>query len=210
MAIEPNKKMIKIHSLNKVIYLTDNQANFKSSSSNIIESISSASSLKKQYDRLIQQNDLNEIFFYNTDLELLLNYFSSMFRIIEAAGGLVKNQKGEWLFIFRHGKWDLPKGKIEKNESIETAAIREVEEECGISSLSIIKKLPSTYHTYYLEERPILKRTYWFEMNCTDTSPLIPQLEEGITDVKWLKTTSLEKVYTNTYSSIAEVLTALN
>jgi hypothetical protein len=84
-----------------------------------------------------------------------------------------------------------------------------VEEECGISKLSIINELPSTYHTYHLEEKEVLKRTYWFEMFCEDTSPLVPQLEEGITDVKWLAKNELQQVFDNTYDSILDVLKAL-
>ena len=118
----------------------------------------------------------------------------------------MKNETGEWLFIFRNGKWDLPKGKVEKKEAITKAAIREVEEECGIGKLTIIKELPTTYHTYYMEERAILKRTYWFEMLCKDTSVLIPQLEEGITDVKWLSKKQLRQVLENTYESVKDVM----
>ena len=160
-----------------------------------------------KFNKLANNKKLTEIYFFNGNLQQLFNYFSGMFRIIEAAGGLVKNEKGEYLFIFRNGKWDLPKGKIEKGEGIKTAAIREVEEECGISGLSIIKELPPTYHTYTMEEKAILKCTYWFEMSCDDTSAiLVPQIEEGITAVEWIATKNLKKVFKNTFESIKEVL----
>ncbi len=200
------KNSIKIYSVDKVVYLIDNQGVFNASEGVVLEPVQTKEEMKLKYTKLMGKNQLKEIYFFNSSLELLLDYFSSMFRIIEAAGGLVKNEKGEWLFIFRNGKWDLPKGKIEKGEAVKTAAVREVEEECGISGLSILKELPSTYHTYFLEEKNILKRTYWFEMLCKDTSQLVPQTEEGITDVKWIPSTHLKPVYDNTFGSIKEVL----
>lgn len=201
--------MIKVFSLNKIIYLIDNKNLYKPGSKSILEPIASEAEMRKKYEALFRQQDIDEAYFLNDKLENLLTFFSSMFKIIEAAGGLVQNNEGKWLFIFRNGKWDLPKGKIEKGEKIRTAAIREVEEECGISKLWIVKELPSTYHTYFMEEKQVLKRTYWFEMTCADTSALVPQVEEGITDVQWLAKSEFKKVKTNTYESILDVLKAL-
>lgn len=198
--------MVKVFSFNKIIYLISNQSLYVSDKDTAFVSIQSEDEMRLLYDELVNKNNLKEIYFYNENPELLFSYFSSMFRIIEAAGGLVKNEKNEWLFIFRNGKWDLPKGKIEKKEAVKKAAVREVEEECGISQLTIIKELPSTYHTYYMEERAILKRTYWFEMKCSDSSKLVPQLEEGITDVKWLSEKKLKMVYDNTFESVKDVM----
>ncbi|MCE9540576.1 MAG: NUDIX domain-containing protein [Bacteroidetes bacterium] len=201
--------MIKIFYFNKLIYLINNQAIFKPKEGAILADIQSADEMLLKFNKLAHKKKLYEIYFFNENIQHLFNYFSGMFRLIEAAGGLVKNEKDEYLFIFRNGKWDLPKGKIEKAEGIKTAAIREVEEECGISSLSIIRELPSTYHTYTIEEKIILKRTYWFEMSCDDTSAiLIPQIEEGITDVQWIATKKMKKVFNNTFESVKEVLSA--
>ncbi len=201
--------MIKIFSLEKIIYLIDDPKLFNPTKGCILVSIASKDEMRIKHDALINKNNLDTIYFFNENIEQLFNYFAAMFHIIEAAGGLVKNKKCEWLFIFRHGKWDLPKGKIEKGETIKTAAIREVEEECGISRLSIIKELPVTYHTYFMEEKRILKRTYWFEMICNDQSKLKPQTEEGITDVKWLGKNDLEQVKNNTYDSVKEVISVI-
>lgn len=198
--------MIKIFSTNKIIYLINSKPLVKFDKEAILVDITSKDELRLTYAELINKKDLNQIYFFNPDIELLFGYFSSLFQVIEAAGGLVRNKKMEWLFIFRNGKWDLPKGKIEKEESIKTAAIREVQEECSIGELTIIKDLPSTYHIYYINEKAILKRTYWFEMTCEDDSELIPQIEEGITEVKWIAAKDLKQVYENTYESVKEVL----
>lgn len=136
----------------------------------------------------------------------LFEIFKTRCKYIKAAGGRVKNAEGKTLLIFRSGKWDLPKGKIEKGEEPPEAAIREVEEECGISGLKIVRSLEPTYHTYIHKEKIVLKKTYWFEMSCSDTSKLIPQTEEGITEVKWADETELHEAMQNTFQSILDVV----
>lgn len=198
--------MIKIFTLNKIIYLAGNQDDI--SNDCVSKKIDSVQEMLKAYDELITTtNSPNEIYFYNDNVTRLFDYFASKFKIIEAAGGLVKNKNEQCLFIFRNGRWDLPKGKIEKGEAVKEAAIREVEEECGINELKIIKELPSTYHTYSIEEKNVLKRTYWFEMSTTYNKKLTPQLEEGITDVQWLSKNQLKQVIDNTYESVKDVVT---
>ncbi|MBK9478652.1 MAG: NUDIX domain-containing protein [Bacteroidetes bacterium] len=135
------------------------------------------------------------------------NALNSIYTKIEAAGGIVKNKQGQLLFIFRHGKWDLPKGKIEKGENEQDAALREVEEECGIAELTLQKKLTTTFHTYYLKDTPILKASHWYLMNYTGNSTqLIPQTEEHISDARWMNATEIQEAMKNTYASIAEVM----
>lgn len=197
--------MIKVFSPNKVIYLINDQKLFVPKGNRIIEAISSVAEMRSKYDETAK-NNIAELYFFNKDEKKLVGYFTGMFKIINAAGGFVQNDKEAWLFIFRNGKWDLPKGKIEKDEKIKTAAKREVEEECGIKGLTILKKLPPTYHVYLLEGQEILKRTYWFEMRCTDNSPLVPQKEEGITDVKWIPKSKFPKILANTYDSVKDVI----
>lgn len=198
--------MIKVFSLNKTLFFIDQISNYAQKTDNILISVDSERDIKNSYDTLIGENNFLEIYFYNGDIKWLFNEFKKMFRIIEAAGGLVKNENEKYLFILRHNKWDLPKGKIEKKETIETAAIREVEEECGIDNLKIIKQLQTTYHIYSLEEQAILKPTYWFLMQTNSDKNLTPQLEEGITEVKWFEKNELYIVQENTYESIREVL----
>ena len=172
----------------------------------VLVTIHSLDEMQMMYDELVNKNQFLEVYFYHENEKLLLTTFSSAFKVIEAAGGLVKNKKGEYLFIFRNEKWDLPKGKLDKGETAKNAAVREVEEECGVGKLKIVKELESTYHTYHEEEKAILKKTYWFEMSCEDDAKLVPQKEEGITEVKWLSKNELDQFYENTYESIKEVL----
>lgn len=198
--------MVKVFSLNKTICLTSNVMDYQQKKDSVLVRIHSLDELQMMYDELVNKNHLLEVYYYHENEKLLLTNFSAAFKVIEAAGGLVKNGKGEYLFIFRNGKWDLPKGKVEKGEAIKTAAIREVEEECGVGKLKIVKELESTYHTYSIDDKAILKRTYWFEMICDDASELVPQVEEGITEVRWMAKSELDCVFQNTYESIKEVL----
>ena len=127
------------------------------------------------------------------------------FKFIEAAGGLVINDLGEILFIKRNGIWDLPKGKVEVGELVNQAALREVEEECGVKNLSIESKITDTYHTYALGEKTILKKTYWYLMRNSGGDKLIPQSEEGITQALWVSPTDIPNYLLNTFPSIIDV-----
>jgi 8-oxo-dGTP pyrophosphatase MutT (NUDIX family) len=144
---------------------------------------------------------------YSSDLKNDWLVFLKNMEVIPAAGGLVLNPKKEVLFIFRNNFWDLPKGKIEKGESIETAAIREVEEECGIFNLSIIKKLIITYHIYFYKGLK-LKETHWFLMNSDFDKQLVPQTEEGITAVCFKNDTETHEVLKDTFENIKLVYEA--
>lgn len=131
----------------------------------------------------------------------------SLFPVIEAAGGLVKKTSGDILFIFRYGKWDLPKGKCEEGEKPAETAVREVMEETGVTGLSITKELIQTYHTYKIEGKRVIKKTWWFEMTYTDDSGILPQKIEDITVVKWLTQKDIPWVMRDSYASVIELLT---
>jgi 8-oxo-dGTP pyrophosphatase MutT (NUDIX family) len=139
------------------------------------------------------------------DLETEIAIFFKDHKPISAAGGIVV-RKDELLFIRRHGLWDLPKGKIEKNERIEQAAIREVEEECGIHGVKIKEHLIDTFHTYENKGKRYLKRTYWFRMAYNGSKDTIPQTEEGITEASWVDEDDLRIVFNETYPSIVQVI----
>lgn len=138
--------------------------------------------------------------------DLVLKKLAASVRTIEAAGGLVKNEKGEYLFIFRRGKWDLPKGKVDEGENVEQAAQREVEEECGIRVNHAGPLLGITYHMYEIQGSLILKSTTWYAMEVVGRHVLVPQIEEDITEVRWLPTSGLKLVRQNTYPLICEVI----
>jgi len=136
------------------------------------------------------------------DLEESWTDFKSNFNLITAAGGLVLNSRKEFLFIFRGGKWDLPKGRIEKGEQIKETALREVEEECGVSKLTLDKFLITTYHIFYHNNQNNLKETHWYEMETKSDGVLIPQLEEGITIAMFKNKKETLKALENSYQNI--------
>ena len=134
------------------------------------------------------------------------NNLISEYKVIEAAGGLVLNTDKNILMIFRNDKWDLPKGKLEIDESIEHCATREVTEECGINGLQIQNKISVTYHTYIHNKEKILKKTHWFLMTSQSNNSLTPQLKEGITKVKWCNEELVYQNLKNSYGLIADVI----
>lgn len=138
--------------------------------------------------------------------ELEFQKFITTFELIEAGGGVVTNPNGEVLMIFRNGRWDLPKGKLEKGETIEQCAIREVQEECGVDRLTLGSFRTHTYHIYELKGKHVLKKSWWWNMSCDDHSKLIPQTEEGITDVAWIGTQEMAECLSNTYFTITDVM----
>lgn len=129
-------------------------------------------------------------------------------KVIKAAGGLVSNEEMHYLFIFRNGKWDLPKGKLDNGETFRLAAVREVEEECGIQINGLGRKICNTYHIYEMNKERVLKKTAWYRMKAVNQNNLVPQLEEGITDVRWLAPGDFMMVRQNTYPLIRDLLNA--
>jgi 8-oxo-dGTP pyrophosphatase MutT (NUDIX family) len=129
---------------------------------------------------------VREVTLFAAELDELWADFQSHYKLVPAAGGLVRNFAKQWLLIFRRGYWDLPKGKIDTDESPEEAALREVREETGLQRLELGEALPTSYHTYTDEQgRRVLKPTYWFVMDTQETT-LIPQLEEDIEEAVWM------------------------
>lgn len=140
------------------------------------------------------------------DVTKAFKRFSKNYILVEAAGGVVYNEQDELLLIFRQGKWDLPKGKVDAGESFKEAAVREVEEECGLKGLHITDPIGAMYHTYFQGGKRMLKRTHWFTMMTLDASKMKPQLEENITDLGWFKPSDIKLDSLNTYNSIREIL----
>lgn len=154
----------------------------------------------------IKKDDFHAGIIWNPDLAKLQKAFFKQFQIVEAAGGIVQNEKKELLFIFRRGKWDLPKGKMEKKESEESCAEREIQEETGIEKLLLKKKIGETYHTYEEFGKHILKISHWFYFTCHSSEELKPQLEEDITNIEWIKTKDIKQPISNTYENIKDIL----
>ncbi|MDP3462898.1 MAG: NUDIX domain-containing protein [Bacteroidales bacterium] len=136
----------------------------------------------------------------------LMKSFLSVFTLREAAGGLVRNGYGEWLFIFRNGFWDLPKGHLKKYETPENGALREVEEETQLGGLKITGSLPVTHHVYYLKGRWMIKRTFWFQMSCKGRPNPFPQFSEGIELAEWKSQDEALSILNLSYRSIREGL----
>jgi 8-oxo-dGTP pyrophosphatase MutT (NUDIX family) len=154
----------------------------------------------------IKKEEFHAGVLWHTDLEKLKDTFFKNFQVIEAAGGIVQNDKKELLFINRLGKWDLPKGKVEAGEKEEESALREVTEETGVKNLHLKKKIGETYHVYDAFGKHFLKICHWYYITCSSAQTLIPQTIEDITEVKWVNTKDIKEPMENTYPSIKDIL----
>ena len=161
-------------------------------------------------DMLEKSKRFEKVVLHGSDPKRIWKDFKSLFKIMEAAGGLVFNEKKEALIIYRWEYWDLPKGKIEKGEGKKEAAIREVSEETGLTELHLIKKLAKTYHTYKDRKgRRVLKRTFWYLMNTSQTT-LTPQTEEDIEQAIWIDLEQFHAEKRKTYGNILDVMAILH
>lgn len=161
----------------------------------------------REFERFIHDREKQVLQFVATTPQSGLERFSKAFKYIEAAGGFIR-QDQQYLFIFRMGAWDLPKGKLEKHEAPREAAIRECEEECGITGLSIVRELNPTYHMYeHKKWGYAIKKTFWYLMTSTHAGALVPQTEELIEKAEWLSAEEIKTtVYENTYFAILDVV----
>jgi len=157
---------------------------------------------------LLQNTSLKELNVYGEEIGEIWEEFKKLFRIIEAAGGIVNRPNGDILFIKRLGKWDLPKGKMEKGESREESAIREIEEETNLRNVELLDFINTTYHIYIERNGDkVLKFTHWFEMNFEGEDTSKPQIEEGITEVAWKNTEQIEsEVFSSTFKNIKLII----
>ena len=154
----------------------------------------------------IKKEEFHAGVLWDKDLDKLKKAFFKNFKVIEAAGGIVQNSEKDILFIFRLGKWDLPKGKLNKGEDVVACAVREVMEETGVQKLKTKKKIGETYHAYEEFGKQFLKISHWYFMVCPDKQELIPQTQENITEVKWIRTRHINEPIKNTYPSIKDIL----
>jgi 8-oxo-dGTP pyrophosphatase MutT (NUDIX family) len=154
----------------------------------------------------MQQSNIHAGVFYHTDLKELKKEFFKKFTLIKAGGGLVTNDNKEVLLIHRRGKWDLPKGKLDKGETMEECAKREVTEETGLKKITIEARLLITYHSYHEGTKFVLKESHWYSMKAPGDQNLTPQTEEDITEIKWVKAGDLKNYYRETFPSVIDVL----
>lgn len=154
----------------------------------------------------LRKPSIKEVRLIGKKEDKLLKKFLKKLPNVIAGGGKVYNEKGEILFIYRNDKWDLPKGKVDRKETLEAAALREVEEETGVKDLNIIKPLETTYHIFKRNGRHRIKITYWFEMKTSYNGKLEPEEIEGITKVEWLDAQQTQKALENSYANIKELM----
>jgi len=179
-------------------------------SNKIVDNLQTREEVEKWFSQFVL-NDIQEIVLLNPAPKIFFkNIFQLVFRKIQAAGGVVIREK-KILSIFRNEKWDLPKGKIERGELASEAALREVEEECGISGHKIIKQLPSSFHIYKSPYKKykgewIFKETFWFEMEYSGEENGTPQTEENITKIKWFAASDLGIPIKNTYANLKPLI----
>ena len=158
---------------------------------------------KKNIVTALRSKKVKQLYLYHAKEEKMWALFYEIFKVIEAAGGIVRQRSsGKYLFIYRNDKWDLPKGRIEEGEAVRTAAIREVEEETGVADVDITAALPTTLHLFHRNGKYRLKKTYWYAMETDFDDPLIPQEEEGIQKVEWVGKDEVSNLYSNIYANI--------
>jgi len=201
--------MYKVFFKDRFICLHDDINEVSGKYSDYVGAYGSYRDLKAQLDTFFSEDNNKNLYIFHDNLNELYSCFSSYFRLIPAAGGLVKNNEDDNLVIFRRGKWDLPKGKPHRGEDPEQTAIREVEEECNIQGVAITRFITPTYHIYYLHDDIVLKKTDWYEMKYTGDKEPMPGGKEGITETRWLPDNQLNTIEINTYPAILEVFAAL-
>ncbi|MBO9563343.1 MAG: NUDIX domain-containing protein [Niastella sp.] len=154
----------------------------------------------------MRQEKIHAGIYVHNDLAELEKTFRKKFTIVQAGGGLVLNDKGAVLMMQRRNKWDLPKGKLDPGETLEACAVREVQEETGLTNVILEKPLLVTYHTYDESGKHILKESHWYLMKAPGQQALIPQSEEQITQLKWVSAAEVKQYMNNTFPSIIDVL----
>ncbi len=189
--------MYKVFVNDKPLFLTNEVAKETDFQLFLLESVDIEQLIVKMFN-----NKIKKAYLYYPDEKEILNKVKEKIPVKKAGGGLVYNQKREVLFIFRNGKWDLPKGGCDKGEEIEDCSIREVTEETGVENLKITKKLQKTYHVFKRNGIYRLKITHWFEMTTTFEGTPIPQEDEGIEKVAWLKPDEIKQALENSYENI--------
>ncbi|MEA1886265.1 MAG: NUDIX domain-containing protein [Bacteroidota bacterium] len=165
--------------------------------------------IDKLYDKIsdfIKNKEISSLNIYSYKIDALWNAFRKYFVIRIAAGGLLKNENEEFLFIKRRSKWDIPKGHLERNESLNECVVREIKEETGFNPQQTILALKPSYHIYRIGEKWILKETHWYVFSYMGKDKAVPLKAEEITEVRWFSREEIKYVYQNTWPSISDVI----
>lgn len=199
--------MYKVFFNDRVIFISADFKNFPLDNS-LVYPLSTRLDAEIAWKSFLEDKDNRDMFLLTSDIEKGKKLFWGLFTVIDAAGGIVTNNHQQLLIILRWGKWDLPKGKAEKNEKPEETAIREVEEECGITRLTNTGFNSSTFHIYEHPRKAgrwVLKQTWWFNMTYEGDEKLVPQTNEGIVEACWVKKSELLEALNNTWSSLKPI-----
>jgi 8-oxo-dGTP pyrophosphatase MutT (NUDIX family) len=197
--------MYKVFFNDRKLILTDNFSRHFQVNYGLFYKFRDIDDLKELIALYTQLTRIDTLYLFSHDLDALREEFRKCFIPVNAAGGLVRNDNGDFLLIYRRGRWDLPKGKLNKKETPGEAALREVEEECGIHDIQLIRPLISTYHTYSIEKGMVLKKTNWFEMRYSGKSSPVPQTEEDIKKVEWVSANRLGPYLNECYPAVRDV-----
>jgi 8-oxo-dGTP pyrophosphatase MutT (NUDIX family) len=189
--------MYKVFVNDKPLFLTNQIVKETDFQLFLLESIDIEQLIVKMFN-----NKIKKAYLYYPDEKEILKKVKEKIPVCKAGGGLVYNSKNEVLFIYRNGKWDLPKGGKDKGEEIDCTAMREVEEETGVNQLIIQEKLQKTYHIFKRNGKYKLKVTHWFRMNTTFDGIVVPQADEGIEKVAWLNPEQVKEALKNSYENI--------
>jgi 8-oxo-dGTP pyrophosphatase MutT (NUDIX family) len=198
--------MYKVFFKDRTVYFGDDFSKFFERNNGLFYKYNNFQELAELVQVFYMLNKIDKLFIFHNDIVSLFEEFKSCFKQIEAGGGVVRNKKDQFLVIRRDGIWDLPKGKLEKGETFEAAALREVEEEVGLEGLYIKQPILSTYHTYQLSEDLVLKKTKWYEFQYDGESDPVPQAKENITEAVWVTPGETDFIRSNTYQSVLDVL----
>jgi len=146
---------------------------------------------------------LRSLYVSARDYESARLFLRQRFKVVKAAGGLVR-KKDKFLMIYRMKKWDLPKGKRERGEKFKQTAVREVEEECNVT-VKLGKKICTTWHTYTMNNRAIIKKTKWYVMDVVDDARMRPAFTEDIEETRWMNRKEVYHALEHSYKSISYV-----
>jgi 8-oxo-dGTP pyrophosphatase MutT (NUDIX family) len=196
--------MYKVHFENRFIMISAEPDRLQKYS--LFHKFYATSELYKLISAFQADSSIQSVNVYGPNISHIWKIFRIYFTEAPAAGGLVRHASGKYLFIEKKGKLDLPKGHIEPGEEPEACALREVNEECGISGHSIVKPLQPSYHTYSWEGISYLKKTSWYLMEYNGTMSIEPQVSEGITKVEWLSPDELNKIKKSAWLSLMDLI----